>query len=202
MQSKFSGVAFILFFVLTSMTAHSQDYMDEIGQKSCECLEDISDSLDQDQFNMELGLCMINASLPYKKLLKKDYDIDLDRIETEGEKLGKTIAIKMISFCPKLFTKLTNRNEPNDSEFEELSITGTITNIHSDLFISFSIKDELGMVKKFFWMPFIETNIDLPQSYEQLEGKEVQINYLSREYYDPKIGEYRQFFIISKLFIQ
>lgn len=52
---------------------------------------------------------MMNAASPYKKQLKKDYKIDFKKIATQGEKLGKTIALQMVSVCPNVFIKMANR---------------------------------------------------------------------------------------------
>ncbi len=76
----------ITLFVFISTIAISQDYLDDIAIKSCECLSNIADTLSSDQYNLELGLCMIEASSPYAKQLKKDYRIDLNKIDKHGGK--------------------------------------------------------------------------------------------------------------------
>ena len=62
----------ITLFLAFSFTAFSQDYMDKIALEVCDCIDNVSDSVPTDQFNMELGLCMLEASMPYKKQLKKE----------------------------------------------------------------------------------------------------------------------------------
>src|SRR5688572_19861396 len=99
----------ISFLTLLFNKTLSQDYMDVIAKKSCECLGEISDTLRTDQYNMELGICMIEAAMPYKKQIKKNHDIDLDKIDTEGEKLGRIIGLKMASVCPNALVKITQR---------------------------------------------------------------------------------------------
>jgi hypothetical protein len=39
-----------------STVGFSQDYMEDIAIKSCECLNTVSDTLDIDRFNLDLGL--------------------------------------------------------------------------------------------------------------------------------------------------
>ncbi|MBA4053558.1 MAG: hypothetical protein C0490_02495, partial [Marivirga sp.] len=95
---KYIPVFFFCFLFIADV--FSQEYMDKIVVQSCECLGKVSEDLEGQQYNVELGLCMIEASMPYKKQLRKDYDINLDQIENEGEKLGRIIGLKMVAVCP------------------------------------------------------------------------------------------------------
>ena len=85
---------FILLLILvSSKTVFAQtNYMDEIVSESCDCIEHISKELDSETYTMQLGLCMIKASMPYKKQLKKDHNINLDNIIKDAEKLGEVMA--------------------------------------------------------------------------------------------------------------
>ncbi len=178
----------------------SQDFMDVIVKKSCDCLEHISDTLKTEQFNMELGLCMIDASMPYKKQIKKSFDIDLDNISTEGEKLGRLIGMKMATVCPNALIKMSRKakGQPESTNTEQTS-TGTVTKIENDFFVVISLKDESGKVTRYYWLTFVESQLDLVNSYSTLIGKSLSISYESSEFFDPKLLEYRQFFIIKSI---
>lgn len=86
-------IALISIFSTSSIFA--QDYLTKINYESCEFLSAIEETEDRDQFNLELGLCIIEASMPYKKELKKDHNIDLENINEDGTRLGELIGIKM-----------------------------------------------------------------------------------------------------------
>ncbi len=105
-------------FVAIAFMAFSQDYMDKIAIASCECIDNVSDTIPTDQFNMELGLCMLEASMPYKKQLKKDHGINFDKIESQGEKLGRLIGIKLASTCPNTLMRMVKKVNP-ELEFED-----------------------------------------------------------------------------------
>jgi hypothetical protein len=189
----------ILFSFVIITETFSQQYMDKIVVKSCECLGKVSEALEPQQYNIELGLCMIEASMPYKKQLKKDYDINLDDIETEGEKLGRIIGLKMVAVCPTALVKMTKKNQENKKEESDDTIEGIITNVESDFFVSFHLKDEAGKVMKYYWLTLIETEQELTTSYPSIVGKTVRITFETKDFFDPKIEEYRQFFIIKKM---
>ena len=193
-------VLLIILLAATCGNALSQDFMAVIAQKGCSCAETLPDTLDATQSNMKLGVCMIEASMPYKKQIKKTYDIDLDNIDKDGEKLGRLIGVKMATVCPDALVKISQRSVQKTLPVkEDLFSAGTVTKIDNEPFVTFSIKDESGKVTKYYWLTFIDTQYDLANSYSAISGKSVRINYESREFFDPRLLEYRQFLVIKKM---
>jgi hypothetical protein len=193
-----------LIFILSvtiSFNAFSQDYMEKIALQTCDCLSKIADSTDTERMYMELGVCMINASEPYKKQLKKDYNIDVNNIDKEGEALGKVVGLKMASFCPDGLFRLSKmeQNDTKEKEKESLTSIGKVTQIDRDVFVVFSVFDNSGKSMKFYWLTSVESNIDLANNYRTLVENDVRIKYYTKEFFDPKIGEYRNFNILEKL---
>lgn len=193
-----------LFFLTLLFTGFSvsraQTYMDKITEKTCTCLETVSDTLPQDRMEMQLGLCMIEAAMPYKKQIKKDYGIDLDNIDTEGEKLGRIIGLQLAGKCPATLIKLTERvKEKNSSKEVEKNVKGSVTAIDDAYFVSFSVRDEQGKVAKYIWLTFVDSPLDMAGSYDRLMGKQVSITYEPMEFFDPKLKEYRSFNVIKKM---
>ena len=177
--------------------------MEDIANKTCECIDNVSDTVSTDMFNMEIGLCMMDAASPYKKQLKKEYDIDFDKIDAEqGEELGRVIGLKMASVCPEGLMKMVNRVE--QEELVEISgnvVTGQVTAVSDDKFVEFSVRDELGKVSKYYWLTFIESDIEMSTEYKTLKDKSVQVHFIEKEFFDARIGEYRTFNIIEKLIV-
>ena len=191
-------IFFVVLLVFITNVALSQDYMDDIVSKTCKCLTTISDTLEPKRFSMELGFCMIKAASPYAKQLMNDYNIDLSQIDEQvGAELGKIIGIKMAGVCPDALLKIVNKNGGN--ELTESFIEGQVTVILDDKFVEFSIKDAKGKTSKYYWLTFIESNIDLSNNYKKMVGRFVKIVFKSQEFFDPRIGEYRTFNIIQKL---
>ena len=200
---------FISIFIISAVgiQAYSQDYLTEITSQTCECADKISDTLSTDDYNIQLGLCMIESSIPYKKKIKKDYNIDLDNLgqnQGEAEQLGQIIGMKMAGICPTTLSKLTAKNYETTETAEPIgkSIEGSITDINSDFFVTFSLKDYAGKTSKMYWLEFIKSDIDLPTSYKMLLGKEVKIMYKEAEYFDPKISEYRLVKVITEIVVK
>lgn len=192
----------LLLFLLLALAqpVFSQDYMDEIAQKSCECLNTISDTLDTERFNLELGLCMIEAAAPYKKQLKKDYRIDFNKIDEHGADLGRLIGLRMASVCPEAVVLLAKKaNDEETTLLAENLFEGQIVGIDDGKFVEFSLKDAQGKISKFYWFTFIESGVELSNHYQDLLEKTVQITYVTEELFDARIREYRSFNVIQKL---
>lgn len=192
----------LLFFLLLVLAkpVFSQDYMNEIALKSCECLNTIPDTLDTDRFNLELGLCMIEAAAPYKKRLKKDYRIDFNKIDEHGADLGRIIGLRMASVCPDAVVMLAHRaNDEEAALLAENLFEGQIVGIDDGKFVEFSLKDAQGKISKFYWFTFIESGLELTNNYQNLMEQYVQITYSIQELFDARIQEYRSFYVIQKL---
>ena len=187
--------------LLIAATCFSQNYMDIIVKESCECISNIPDTLNKDNFNMKFGLCMIEISMPYKKELKRDYNIDLDNMDAKvGEKLGRIVALKMGSVCPGGLMLVAKKNTAApEQETNGKVLEGVVTNIDNTDFVVFSIKDNFGRIFKFYWFSVIQSDIELTNHYNSLLGKTLKVTYDKKDFFDPKISDYRQFNVISKI---
>jgi len=197
------SILLVLLFSI-SLFGFSQKYLVKIAEESCVCLENISDTTNPEQINMEMGMCIIEAAIPYKKQLLKDHDIDMDQIDVYGEKLGRLIGIKLASVCPNTLLRVTKlSNAGNAEEPEEIDdiqiVNGRVTKIEDEQFVIFSVKDETNRVSKYYWLSGIESDFDITSDYMELLNKDVIITYESIELFDPRIQVYRQFKIISEI---
>lgn len=193
-------ITIVTLLLLVSTVGFSQDYMAAITSNACSCLEKIPDDIEDQEATMKLGLCMIEAALPYKKQIKKEYNINLDNIDEEGEELGKIIALKMMGVCPDNLIKLSMRIKGmNDQSASEQTIEGVITKVEGDFFVIFSLKDESGKISKYFWLTTVESEFDLPSAYQEMTGKSVKITYEAQDMFDPRINEYRAFLILKAI---
>src|SRR5262245_37947811 len=124
---------FLSLTILLVKFTYAQDYMDKIANQTCKCAQEIPDTLEQEKLHMQLGLCMLNSALPYKKQIKKDFGINLDNIDTEGKEFGRMIGVRLAASCPDLIIKLTQQSKESESKpGATLSADGTVTKIEND----------------------------------------------------------------------
>ncbi|PIB36020.1 hypothetical protein BFP72_11750 [Reichenbachiella sp. 5M10] len=198
MKHLFSALLFLFVF----SNAYSQKYMDKLLVESCECVDKIDIDLELQQYNLQLGLCMLEAAQPYQKQLLKDYEIDIAHIDTngQGEKLGRMIGVKMASVCPNTLLALSNKMNPQPSPEPSIQVaTATVSQIDHDPFVVFTLKDSYDKEVKYYWLSPVESDLELIQNYPALLDKKVSIRYETQELFDPKIEVYRDFNVIQEI---
>ncbi len=194
-------------FLCLTLKGFTQDYLDKIAQSSCECLDKVADTLSSEAYNMKLGLCMLEASVPYKKQLKKDHNIDFSKIDEQGEELGSLIGMRMATVCPEGLLKIAamykeSKGDGEAENFEDITgnkASGVVIKVETDFFVTFSVKDNEGKINKYYWLGFPDSNQELQYSYKDLLAKNVNIVYTPQDFYDPKIEAYRQFNVITRI---
>ncbi len=82
---------------------------------------------------MQLGLCFIKASTPYKEQIKKEYGIDLSKDisnENKMEELGEKLGILMVSeICDSTFINFVDQSGLAD-EYAQSLCTRKFSGIH------------------------------------------------------------------------
>ncbi|EAP86897.1 hypothetical protein [Croceibacter atlanticus] len=202
LKNSFKTFALLSLLVCFSMQSKAQDYLDTIALETCNCMTSLdTDDKSEDAITLELGVCMLKASNPYMKKLKRDFDIDFDNLDSAGEKLGEVVGLRMATQCPDALLKLTNLMSDEADEPEMRYIVGEITEINTSDFITFSLKDDSGKTNRFYWMSYINSNYDLEADYNSLKSKTVEVSYTTSQFYDPRIETYRNIYIIKELVV-
>jgi hypothetical protein len=187
-----------ILFLIVFTPIFSQEYMDEIVRKTCECVNKIPDSEDKNKQAMQIGVCMLEASMPYKDKIKKDLKIDLGNVSRDAERFGEIIGVKMATVCPDALMKMADFDD-SEEDVTSRDLTGKIVAIDDNKIVEFSVKDSSNRLTKFYWLTFIESNIELTTQYKNLKDKDVNIVYITQEFFDSRIGEYRFFNVILNL---
>ena len=186
---KFANTVFFLFFVFISFS--QTDYLKEIAIESCECADSLPLQLNTSERNMRLGLCMINACEPYSAELLRDHQIDLKRIDVQGEELGVLVGIKMATVCPEKLIQIVEDAAEDAVITEQLSSTGVVVGIDGEDFVCFTIKDVDGRKSKYYWLTYVESDLNLETTYKELIGRQVYFDYAVDDFYDARISGYR-----------
>lgn len=195
---------FVLLGLVVSTGLFSQSYKKEIAKSSCDCVKSIkTEGKNSSAITAELGVCMLKATMPFSKEIKKDYNIDptADIMDSaKMEQLGIKMGILMAEECQEEFLKIAQySDEEAGKESSELLINGTVSKIEKENFIVFHVVGENKMLNKLYWISSVDSNLDLPKEYQTLMNKKVNISYFTMEIFDPKINDYKTLNIISTL---
>ncbi|MCC9165436.1 hypothetical protein [Pontibacter harenae] len=140
------------------------------------------------------------AAKPYEKQIKRDYNIELSRIDEQGEELGKVMGVRIATQCPNAFIALTTMLEEDKKAISvESSFVGEIVSVTDQQFVVFTLKDATGKTNNFFWLNFFLSDVNLADGYKKLLKKKVRLNYTEQEYFDPRIKEYKKYNVITSL---
>lgn len=187
----------ILFFGSLNLGLHAQGYIDNIVNQACDCVGEIEEQANDDSFNMKLGLCILEAAGDYEEELLRDYEVDFNYIERDGEKLGRIIGVKMVGVCPKVFEMIAEVQQV-ENEPEVISNTGVVSKVEKGTFVIIHLNED-GQTKKYYWITEVDSNFDLTQEFENLVDKTVDISSQSIVVFDPRIQEYRSVNMILSL---
>ena len=193
----------VLFVIGTTTLIYSQDVLDKIAEDGCNCIKEIQvDKKTSDQIEMELGLCIIQAAVPYEQELKEEYKIRLSRVSgKDGEKLGRLVGVRMFTNCPEYLNLFEHEGEIAGSEEVPVpeSIKGKLIRIETNQFNVLIIQDDEGKTYKFLWLDYFPNSDELIQNFEKYKNFNITVEYDEKEFYDPRIKEYIIYKIIRKV---
>jgi hypothetical protein len=186
-----------IFLLAAANTCFAEDFLDSVAKKTCTCLDNVpAANLNQDNAKAQMGVCIIGATTPQdREQFKKDYALDFNQLDKNGTRIGEIIGVRVLTTCPASIQRVMSVDNKNTVG----TVTGVITKIEQDFPVVFSLKDNQGKVIKLYWVDPVESEQDLPNTYSNLIGKTVEVKYKNKDMFDPKIGEYRQFKVISKI---
>ena len=187
----------ILACLFLSSSYAQEDYLEEIAKKPCECIgaKDFSAYKNKETRDMQLGICLLEAAKDHKDKLLQEHDLNLDNFQANAERFGEVIGLRMALICPNTLMAVSGELESDTPEV--LRITGEVREVVESPFVTFTIKDSDGRSSRFYWLDFVSSTYPLQSQYMDLNGKTVKVEYVSRELFDPRIREYRNFNVIT-----
>lgn len=196
------------------MDTTTRDYLDEIANEACACIDKLDSGLSTHEAQMRMGMCFFEAAMPYQEQLKADHGIDLSNeasLSQEGRSLGELIGQRMALKCPstiaKIFSSTDEESAPTDDDVAPSAddaadtqvFEGTVSEVTQDHFVIFSVRNDAGKRMKFYWLTPVEANFDLVGEYAGLNGQRVRIAWTEIEVFDPRLEEYRKIAVILSI---
>jgi len=185
---------FALAFILSSMLLSAQDVLDNISRGTCDCLLELDrNEYKGEALQMQLGLCMMKASAPYEKELRKQYKVDLSQLDAgAGEKLGELVGMRLVGVCPEFLQIVADmESEPAAAVVEQVTATvnGVVTGLRDRQFSTILVKDVSGRTVELLRLEHFQ-NADLLAGASATDVKGI-FTYTVKELYDPVAGTYR-----------
>jgi hypothetical protein len=181
----------------------AQDVVEKITIKACECMLSVDTTLNADAQEEQLGVCILKCASPYKKELKSKYGINFDLSDKEAmEKVGELVGIQMAKDCPNTLLRLTSitsktKDDASTGGNEKTQLmVGNVTDIQNEQFRTVLFKEINGREQKLLWLEYFPNAQLLDGDMPTLKTRELKINYIEKEFYNPKIKDYIKYKII------
>jgi outer membrane lipoprotein-sorting protein len=194
----------LLLLIITSSTVFAQKLSKEelavkMSEKSCECAN--KEEISKDNFEMTLGLCIIEAINAFEKDVDRHYGKDVINDEKKMEELGYDVGKEMAKTCPTIFKFMFD----DDSETQEVAeeapdemITGQLTEIKSEQFLTFSVKEDSGKMNHFILLSSFENSFLLTDKVVKVNDA-VEIYYYELELYDAKLSKFISYKVVTDI---
>jgi len=168
---------------------------DKLAEKACGCAA--KQEITKDNFELTIGICLLEGINAYEKDVEKHYGKGVISNDKKMEELGYDVGKKMGMKCPTVF-KFMLEDEESDLDSDELTISGKLTDIKSEQFITFVVKEESGKTNQFILLSSFDNAFLLTDKVLKITDN-VDVIYYEMELFDAKLGKFVSYKIVSDI---
>ena len=194
----------LLLLVLVGNVAFAQkltkdQLSDKLAEKACECAE--KQELTKESFELTIGICLLEGINAYEKDVEKYYGKNVISNDKKMEELATNIGARMGLKCPAVFKFMLDEESGEVEEVvdaEELTISGKISEIKSEQFITFIVKEDSGKTNQFILLSSFDNAFLLTD--KALKASDaVDVVYYEMELFDAKLGKFVSYKIVTDI---
>ena len=192
----------LLLLVLVGNIAFAQkltkDQLSEkLAEKAWGCAG--KQEITKENFELTIGICLLEGINAFEKDVEKHYGKDVISNDKKMEELGYDVGKKMGSKCPTIFKfMLDEEEEAAPDESEELSVSGKVSEIKTEQFITFVVKEATGKTNQFILLSNFDNAFLLTDKVLKATD-EVDVTYYEMELYDAKLGKFVSYKIVTDI---
>lgn len=181
--------------------AQTDAVLDILAKESCECIKSKNIDLskpDAELIKKEFGICVLQSYSKNSEAFGKEHPLDVGNRDAMV-KLGEQVGMKMLGFCPEVLMALAGDDEEDvTTEVVYQQIEGQVTEIKTEQFVTFVVRDKNGRNYNFLMLDYFET-ASLFTNNQIKKNDKLLVSYSEVELYDPKAKEFRYFKVITGL---
>ena len=194
----------LLLLILVGNVAFAQkltkdQLSDKLAEKACECAE--KQELTKESFELTIGICLIEGINAYEKDVEKHYGKNVISNDKKMEELATNIGARMGLKCPAVFKFMLDEESGEAEEVvdaEELTISGKISEIKSEQFITFIVKEDSGKTNQFILLSSFDNAFLLTDKVLKASDA-VDVVYYEMELFDAKLGKFVSYKIVTDI---
>jgi hypothetical protein len=205
MQKIVLSITLCLFSFLIS--AQSPEILDKLTENACDCVskKDMS-KIEPANMQLEMGMCIIGALDVLPKAERDKINITNN---TQMQKLGESIGVRMANKCPKVLMEIARMSQAEEVKGSGASsppppansgkIEGTVKEVTEGEFVTIVVTDNNQREQRLIWLGHFNGETDYIANPQLLKGKKVEINYYTQDRYVVKMHDYITYKQITEL---
>jgi hypothetical protein len=193
----------LLLLILVGNVAFAQkltkdQLSDKLAEKACECAE--KQELTKENFELTIGICLLEGINAYEKDVEKYYGKNVISNDKKMEELATNIGARMGLKCPAVFKFMLDEESGDEeaADAEDLTISGKISEIKSEQFITFIVKEDSGKTNQFILLSSFDNAFLLTDNVLKASDA-VDVIYYEMDLFDAKLGKSVSFKIVSDI---
>lgn len=196
------NILIVLLIASTSVFAQKltkEELTVKMADKSCECAT--KEKISKDNFEMTLGLCIIEAINSFEKDVDRYYGKDVINNEKKMEELGYDVGKEMAKTCPTIFKFMFDDDSKTQETVEEAPdemLQGRITEIKLEQFLTFSVKEDSGRMNHFILLSSFENSYLLTDKVLKVNDL-IEVYYYELELYDAKLSKFISYKVVTDI---
>lgn len=196
----------VLLLILVGNVAFAQkltkeQLIDKMSDVGCECTT--KQQVTKENLEITLGLCILEALNKYEKDVERHYGKNVITNDKKMEELGYDIGLKMGAKCPSVFMNMVDEESDTNGEevVEEIPdavLTGKISEIKSEQFLTFVVKEDSGKNNQFILLSSFDNAFLLTDKVLKVSDA-VDVTYYEMDLFDAKLGKFVSFKIVTDI---
>lgn len=194
----------LLLLVLVGNIAFAQkltkdELSEKLAEKACDCAG--KQEITKENFELTIGICLLEGINAFEKDVEKHYGKNVITTDTKMEELGYEVGKRMGLKCPTVFQFMINEEDESsdeEAEIEELSVSGKVSEIKSEQFITFIVKEDSGKTNQFILLSSFENAFLLTDKVLKVADA-VDVTYYELELFDAKLGKFISYKIVTDI---
>ncbi|TXI66556.1 MAG: hypothetical protein E6Q46_04855 [Flavobacterium sp.] len=196
----------VLLLILVGNVAFAQkltkeQLIDKMSDVGCECTT--KQQVTKENLEITLGLCILEALNKYEKDVERHYGKNVITNDKKMEELGYDIGLKMGAKCPSVFMNMADEESDTNGEevVEEIPdavLTGKISEIKLEQFLTFVVKEDSGKNNQFILLSSFDNAFLLTDKVLKVSDA-VDVTYYEMDLFDAKLGKFVSFKIVTDI---
>lgn len=205
-NSKQNMKKLVLLIILVGNVAFAQkltkeQLIDKMSDVGCECTT--KQQVTKENLEITLGLCILEALNKYEKDVERHYGKNVITNDKKMEELGYDIGLKMGAKCPSVFMNMADEESDTNGEevVEEIPdavLTGKISEIKLEQFLTFVVKEDSGKNNQFILLSSFDNAFLLTDKVLKVSDA-VDVTYYEMDLFDAKLGKFVSFKIVTDI---